>query len=148
MVVLATGGKYVCGCEVDGESFAAMPSSPCCLTLTTSLLSPPLTLTLTLPDLSSPASPDFNTFSILPDLDERQTTVPMSAFAESYVHSDPDHWCARMVLLDRITAVQDLIVQHMAVLEKEIEGRRPCVCVSVCTLVCVAGFDCFAVPQW
>lgn len=112
------------------------------------LLSPPLTLTLTLPDLSSPASPDFNTFSILPDLDERQTTVPMSAFAESYVHSDPDHWCARMVLLDRITAVQDLIVQHMAVIEKEIEGRRPRVCVSVCTLVCVAGFDCFVVPQW
>ena len=87
-----------------------------------------------LPDLSSPASPDFNTFSLLADLDDRQTTVPVSAFAESYVRSDPDDWCARMVLIERIAAIQDLIVQHMAVIEKEIEGRHQCtcVCVSVC----------------
>ena len=133
--MLASGGK----CAGVRWMDAALPSSPCRLTLTASLLSPPLTLTLTLPDLFSPASPDFNTFSLLVDLDERQTTVPMSAFAESYIHSDPDHWCARMVLLDQITAVQDLIVQRMTVIEKEIEGRRPRVCVSVClyVLLCV-----------
>lgn len=133
---LASGGKYA------GVRWMESPLLHCHPLLVT-LLSPPLlsplpTLLLTPPDLSSPASPDFNTFSLLADLDDRQTTVPMSAFAESYVRSDPDDWCARMVLLDRIAAVQDLIVQRMAVIEKEIEGRRPCVCVSVCTLVCVA----------
>lgn len=93
-----------------------------------------------LPDLSSPASPDFNTFSLLADLDDRQTTVPVSAFAESYVRSDPDNWCARMVLIERIAAIQDLIVQHMAVIEKEIEGRplhNVSMCLCVCTYSCV-----------
>ena len=74
------------------------------------------------PELPTPASPDFNTFSLLADLDDRQNTVPVSSFAESYVRSDPDDWCARMVLIDQIAAIQDLIVQRIAVIEKEIES--------------------------
>ena len=68
-------------------------------------------------------SPDFACIS--PPVDESGSgmqTVPIATYADAFVRSDPDNWCARMMLVDHISHVQEKICKRMMVIEKEIEG--------------------------